>query len=87
MEKVLDVIKFAQESCLSKDGQLKVIYDAYSKWLRRVDFAPSALVESAEAREAAQQSVSRTAIQPLFCPDHQISYNAVDGCPECDRRR
>ena len=24
---------------------------------------------------------------PLFCPVHHISYQAVDGCPECDRRR
>jgi len=48
MEKVLDVIKYARESYLSKENQLDVIQDAYSKWLRGESFEPSELVEAAE---------------------------------------
>lgn len=43
-----------------------------------------ATVDSCE--ESAQQSFSPDGSQPLFCPDHHISYNAVDGCPQCSRR-
>lgn len=79
MEEVLEVIEQARESYLSKDGQLKVIYDAYSKYKRNVEFVPSALVASEEAREAAQQSVRRTDEQVM--PRHNHIY--IDGYCAC----
>jgi hypothetical protein len=73
MEEVLEVIEQARESYLSKDGQLKVIYDAYSKYKRNVEFVPSALVASEEAREAAQHGVQPT----CFSCGHNLDKDGI----------
>lgn len=88
MENVLDVIKYAKESSLSKENQLDVIHDAYLKWLCGKRFEPSKLVEVARQRYAckdchADMYVVSTITGTMSIPN--VTEFRVWQCPLCHK--
>jgi len=62
---------------------------SYSQLEQLVEFVNSAKNNDPVYKEIGltQRAADGGQPLPLFCPVHHISYQAVDGCPECDRRR